>query len=274
MSRAIHFILRVAALTLIIPLLAGCADDPRTLRLATTTTTVDSGLLPSLVPAFEAAYDVNVDVIAVGTGEALALGRAGDVDVLLVHARQAEDAFVAEGYGINRRDVMFNDFVLLGPPADPAGVQGWFDPVAALIQIRATASTFISRGDQSGTHLREQNLWAEAGVQPQGEWYQEVGQGMGATLTLASEKGGYTLSDRATFIARRANGLELEIMVEGDSRLLNPYGIIAVNPKRHTGINAALATSFIEWITSPETQAAIETFRIDGQQLFFGNARP
>jgi tungstate transport system substrate-binding protein len=242
--------------------------------LATTTTTVDSGLLPSILPAFEHTYDARVDVIAVGTGEALALGRAGDVDVVLVHARPAEDEFVAAGYGINRRDVMFNDFILLGPPADPAGVRGWTDPVAALLQIRAARALFASRGDQSGTHARERTLWAAAGVQPQGDWYQEVGQGMGATLTIASEKRAYTLSDRGTFIARQTRGIDLEIMVEGDSRLLNPYGIIAINPELHDGINGEMAARFIEWITSAGTQAAINALRIDGQQLFFGNADP
>jgi len=272
--KRIYSLSSAIVVSLAIFLATGCANDPRTLRLATTTTTVDSGLLPAILPDFENAYDVNVDVIAVGTGEALALGRAGDVDVLLVHARQAEDAFVAEGYGINRHDVMFNDFVLLGPPADPAGIKGWFDPVAALLQIRASASPFISRGDHSGTHMREQMLWEESGVQAQGEWYQEVGQGMGATLTIASEKQGYTLSDRGTFIARRAEGLQLEIMVEGDTRLLNPYGIIAVNPELHEGIHAELASRFIDWITSAEAQASINAFRIDGEQLFFGSAAP
>ncbi len=252
-------------------LLSSCQPEKRRLRLATTTTTYDSGLMDTILPAFEEEQNVEVDVIVVGTGEALALGRAGDVDVVLVHARNLEDEFIAEGYGINRRDVMYNDFVLLGPDEDPAGVKGMADVVAALVQIEARQTTFISRGDNSGTHLRERLLWEIAGINPDGDWYQEIGQGMGSTLTIADEQKAYTLSDRGTFIVRQVEGIELTILVEGDDRLVNPYGVIAVNPELHEDIEVELARQFIDWITSAETQKAINGFKINGQQLFFGN---
>jgi tungstate transport system substrate-binding protein len=252
--------------------LSMCRQEVGTLRLATTTSTFDSGLLTALLPAFEDEEGVTVDVIAVGTGQALGLGRAGDVDVVLVHARSLEDQFVAEGYGINRQDVMYNDFVLLGPADDPAGISGTSDVTQAFTQIWEAKAPFVSRGDESGTHTRELMLWEAAGLAPEGDWYQEVGQGMGATLTIADELQGYTLSDRGTYIARRAEGLALEVLVEGDERLLNPYGVIAVNPELHKDIAAGLAQDFIDWITSEETQEAINAFRVNGQQLFFGNA--
>lgn len=256
------------------------------LVLATTTSTDDSGLLDAILPDFEARYEATVEVIAVGTGQAITLGENGDADVILVHARDREDAFVTEGYGLDRQDVMYNDFVIVGPAGDPAAIRGLTDVAAALTQIATTQSSFVSRGDDSGTHIKEQGLWAVTSVpltdaasvtsagqtyqRPAGEWYASIGQGMGATLTFANEQQAYTLSDRATFLARKLEGIELEILVEGDSRLFNPYGVIAVNPDRHPQINFAGATAFIEWLTSVETQTLISQFGVDqfGQPLF------
>ncbi len=256
------------------------------LALATTTSTDNSGLLDAILPDFESRYGADVEVIAVGTGQAIQLGENGDADVILVHARAREDAFVEEGFGVNRQDVMYNDFVIVGPAADPAGVQGMTDVAAALTQIAESQSPFISRGDDSGTHIKEQSLWeassaplAEAesiqsdeaaATQPEGAWYQAVGQGMGATLTVADEQQAYTLSDRATFLARTLEGIDLEILVEGDSRLFNPYGVIAVNPELHPSVNAEGAAAFIDWLTAVETQQMISQFGIDefGQPLF------
>jgi tungstate transport system substrate-binding protein len=256
------------------------------LVLATTTSTNDSGLLQAILPDFETRYGAAVEVIAVGTGQAIQLGENGDADVVLVHARSREDAFVAEGYGMNRQDVMYNDFVILGPAGDPAGISGMTDVAAAMTRIAETQSTFISRGDDSGTHTKEQDIWQTtslplieaSGVQgagaaakrPEGEWYQSIGQGMGATLTVANEQQAYTLSDRATYLARKLEGLDLEILVEGDSRLFNPYGVIAVNPAKHPGVNFEGATAFIDWLTSVETQNMIGQFGVDqfGQPLF------
>lgn len=256
------------------------------LVLATTTSTYDSGLLQAILPAFEAQYDATVEAVAVGTGQALELGRNGDADVVLVHARTLEDEFVAEGYGVNRQDVMYNDFVIVGPPNDPAGIRGMTDVAAALGQLAATESQFVSRGDNSGTHNREQALWEASGLdltetesgytQPIGEWYLSIGQGMGATLTLANEQLAYTLTDRGTFLSRQLEGIDLEIMVEGDSRLFNPYGVIAVNAELHPNVNAAGAAAFIDWLTSIETQAAISEYGTDtfGMPLFVPDSLP
>lgn len=255
-------------------LLAACGPQPQALRIASTTSTQDSGLLDAILPDFEAQTGIDAEVIAVGTGEALALGRSGDADVVLVHAREQEEAFVAEGYGVERFDVMVNDFVLLGPASDPAGIGGLTDAPVALGQIAETEAPFISRGDNSGTHTREKALWTAAGIEPAGDWYQSVGQGMGATLTIADEQQAYTLSDRGTFIRRAADGLGLIVLVEGDGLMMNQYGVTAVNPDLHDAINAAGAQRFIEWILSPETQAAIDAYRVNGQPLFFANAAP
>lgn len=256
------------------------------LVLATTTSTDNSGLLNTILPDFESRYGAEVEVIAVGTGQAIQLGENGDADVILVHARAREDAFVEAGFGVNRQDVMYNDFVIVGPAADSAGVRGMTDVAAALTQVAESQSPFISRGDDSGTHIKEQGLWqastaplmkAEsiqsdeaAATRPEGDWYQAVGQGMGATLTVANEQQAYTLSDRATFLARTLEGIDLEILVEGDSRLFNPYGVIAVNPELHPVVNAEGAAVFIDWLTSVETQQMISQFGIDefGQPLF------
>jgi tungstate transport system substrate-binding protein len=248
------------------------------LVLATTTSTENSGLLPVILPDFESRFGATVEVIAVGTGQALELGRNGDADVLLVHARELEDAFVAEGFGVNRQDVMYNDFVIVGPAADPAGIRGQTDVAAALTQIANSQSSFISRGDNSGTHVKEQSLWqatsiplvetasvdgASTYVRPEGDWYQSIGQGMGATLTVADEQQAYTLSDRATYLARTLEGTDLEILVEGDSRMFNPYGVIAVNPELHPSVNATGAEAFINWLTSVETQQLIGQFGVE-----------
>jgi tungstate transport system substrate-binding protein len=256
------------------------------LVLATTTSTDNSGLLNEILPDFETRYGADVEVIAVGTGQAIQLGENGDADVILVHARSREDAFVEAGYGVNRQDVMYNDFVVVGPAADPADIKGMTDVAAAMAKIGGTGSTFISRGDDSGTHIKEQGLWQASGVplveaasikragksfvKPEGEWYLSVGQGMGATLTVADEQQAYTLSDRATYLARTLEGIDLEILVEGDSRLFNPYGVIAVNPDLHPTVNAAGARAFSEWLTSLETQQLIGRFGVDqfGQPLF------
>jgi tungstate transport system substrate-binding protein len=256
------------------------------LVLATTTSTDNSGLLNEILPDFETRYGADVEVIAVGTGQAIQLGENGDADVILVHARSREDAFVKTGYGVNRQDVMYNDFVIVGPAADPAGIKGMTDVAAGMANIAGTGSTFISRGDDSGTHIKEQGLWQASGVplveaasiksagqtfvKPEGEWYLSVGQGMGATLTVADEQQAYTLSDRATYLARTLEGIDLEILVEGDSRLFNPYGVIAVNPDLHPTVNTVGVQAFIEWLTSIETQQLISQFGVDqfGQPLF------
>lgn len=236
--------------------------------MSTTTSTENSGLLAALLPPFERAAGCTVHVIAVGTGKALRLGEAGDVDVVFVHARELEDRFVAEGHGIDRKDVMYNDFVLLGPPSDPAGVAGATDPPDALRRIGASAALFISRGDRSGTHRKERELWRAAGIVPQGSWYREAGQGMGEVLEMAFQKRGYTLSDRATYIAFRSR-TDLAILFQGDARLRNPYGVIAVNPARHPHVRYELARKFIAFLTGPEGRRILEEFRVGGEPLFF-----
>lgn len=239
------------------------------IRLATTTSTDNSGLLRDLLPRFTKATGIEVDVIPVGTGKALALGMAGDADVVLVHARSREDAFVAEGHARERRDVMWNDFVLLGPKNDPAGVRGQKDVATALKAIHAADQGFISRGDDSGTHIRERSLWEDAGIEPRerAPRYFEAGAGMGACLTRADELGAYVLCDRGTWLAYKRK-LDLEILVEGDRRLMNPYGVMAVSAERHPGVSAPAAATFVTWLTGPEAQAAIGAFRVGGEPLF------
>lgn len=244
------------------------AAAPARLILATTTSTEDSGLLEYILPDFEAKYNAEVDVIAVGTGQALELGQKGDADVVLVHARAREDQFVADGYGTARYDVMYNDFIVVGPTADPAGIKGMTDAAAAFARIAETGSTFVSRGDDSGTHSKEKAIWTAAEITPEGEWYISAGQGMGEVLTMSDEMGAYTLSDRATYVARQATGLTLEILVEGDPILFNPYGVIPVNPEKHPNINAGLGQAFADWITSLETQELILSFKLNDQSLF------
>lgn len=244
-------------------------QEVQSLVLATTTSTYDSGLLDYILPDFEEQYNADVEVIAVGTGQALEMGEAGDADVLLVHARAREDAFVEAGHGPYREDVMYNDFVVLGPADDPAGIRGIESAAEAFMAIADQQVTFVSRGDDSGTHTKELSVWAEAGIEPSGDWYQSVGQGMGAVITLSEEQQAYTLSDRATYLARAAEGLELEVLVEGDPILFNPYGVIPVDPTKNEGINGELATQFVEWITSLETQELIASYESNGKQLFY-----
>jgi tungstate transport system substrate-binding protein len=242
------------------------------IRMSTTTSTENSGLLKYLIPAFEAKTGAKVNIIAVGTGKALELGKNGDVDVCLVHARKLEDQFVAEGWGVDRRDVMHNDFIVVGPAADPAHVKGMTDALAAFRKIAAANVRFISRGDNSGTDVMEKAYWKEVGSRPQGTNYVSAGLGMGEVLNMAAEMNAYTLTDRATYGAYKAK-TGLAILVQGDKRMFNPYGIIAVNPARHQGVNYKGATMLINWMTSPEGQARIASFKPDGQQLFFPDAR-
>jgi len=254
---------------LAIAFLCSCGERPR-IRLATTTSTDNSGLLDVLLPAFERKHNIKVAVIAVGTGKAIKLAENGDVDVILVHAREAEEKFVADGYGVNRRDVMHNDFVILGPRADPAKIAGSKDAVRAFQAISGARALFVSRGDESGTHKKEKAIWKAAGIAPSGRGYLEAGQGMGATLTMADEKRAYVLADRATYIAFRGK-IGLKLLCEGDPRLPNSYGIIAVNPERHKHVRYAEAMKLIEFITSPEGQRIIADFRVEGEQLFHPN---
>lgn len=245
--------------------------DPQRLILATTTSTQDSGLLDEILPVFEAAYGIEVDVIAVGTGQALALGRNGDADVLLVHARAQEDEFIEQGFGTARYDVMYNDFIIVGSESDPAGIGGTTDAAAAFAQIAASESLFVSRGDNSGTHTKELAIWKNADITPEDDWYISAGQGMGEVLTMANELQAYTLTDRATYVAMQ-EGLELAILVEGDELLFNPYGVIPVNPEIHPQVNAELAQVFADWLISVETQELIAAFEVNGQQLFVPNS--
>jgi len=256
----------------VVTLAAGCTRDgapDRGLRLATTTSTESSGLLAHMLPPFEREEGIEVQVVAVGTGQALELGRRGDADVVLVHARTLEDEFVAQEHGVDRRDVMWNDFVILGPPSDPAGLRGLRDAVEAFRRIRAGGHTFLSRGDDSGTHVRELEIWERAGGVPEGhDVYLEAGQGMGRCLVIADQRRAYVLADRGTFLAFRRT-LELEIFVEGDAaRLRNPYGMILVNPRAHPHVNADAARALLDYFTSPRGQRRIGAFRVDGRVLF------
>jgi tungstate transport system substrate-binding protein len=267
--------------------LAGCSlsgggetDRPgvagETLTLTTTTSTHDTGLLAELNAPFEDRYGVTVDAVAQGTGAALETARNGDSDVVMVHARSLEDEFIAEGYGVNRRDLMFNDFVVVGPDADPAGVEGVDSAVGAFAQIAESEAPFLSRGDNSGTHTKELVIWEEAGIEPSGEWYRETGQGMGQVLNIAHERGAYTLSDRGTYLSQRS-AVDLQVLLQGPieggpALLANPYGVIAVNPAVHEGVNYDLAMAYIGYLTSPEGQERIANFEANGEQLFFPRA--
>lgn len=243
------------------------SEQNKVLRLATTTSTENSGLLHAILPAFEKSTGYEVHVIAVGTGKALRMGRDGDVDLVLVHAPPAEEQFIKHGYGVNRRQVMYNDFVIVGPKHDPARINGMQDPARALAKIARHKSLFVSRGDDSGTNKKERHLWDAAGIKPQGMWYRQAGQGMGKVLQMSGELNGYTLTDRATWLAMR-DKLPLSILVEGDPRLYNPYGIIAVNPERYPDANYAGAMAMIHWITAKQGQQLIAQFRVQGEQLF------
>ena len=247
-----------------------------TLTLTTTTSTYDTGLLDAIHTDFEEMYGVTVDAVAQGTGAALETARNGDSDIVMVHARGLEDEFMRNGYGVNRRDLMFNDFVIVGPEDDPAGIQGTSSATDALTAIADAGEPFVSRGDNSGTHTKELNLWEAAGTDPGGDWYQETGSGMGEALNIANQQGAYTLSDRGTFISQRSE-IDLTILVQGPIEdgpeiLANPYGIMAVNPGVHDNANYDLAMAYIGWITSPAVQEAISEYTANGEQLFFPEA--
>ena len=246
------------------------------LVLATSTSTYDSGLLDALHPTFEARYGLRVKTLSKGTGAALRTAADGDADVVLAHAREAEDAFLRAGHGVNRRDVMYNDFVVLGPAADPAGVARVETPTAAFRAIAAAEATFLSRGDESGTHQRERALWEAAGVEPGGRWYRAIGQGQGDMLVQASETGAYVLADRGTFRSMR-DRLDLVVLLEGPleggpASLRNAYGVISTNPGRHGGVNYEAAMAYVGYLTGPDAQARVGAFAVDGEPLFVPSA--
>jgi len=247
------------------------SDDKLLLRLATTTSTENSGLLEYLLPEFERYTGIRVHTIAVGTGKALRMGRDGDVDVVLVHAPEAEQSFVDAGYGLERHDLMYNDFILVGPQDDPAAVKQSKSVSDALARIANNKSIFISRGDDSGTNKKELKLWKNTGIKPKGNWYREAGQGMGKVLQMAGELSSYTLTDRSTWLAYRSKST-LQLVYQGDPALFNPYGIIAVNPVRFPDINYAGAQALINWVTSPTGQRLIGNYTISGTQSFTPSA--
>ena len=250
------------------------------LTLATTTSTQDTGLLGEVNARFQRRFGIRVATVAKGTGAALRTARDGDADVVMVHARSLEDDFMRDGHGVNRRDLMFNDFVVVGPAADPAGIRGSGDAAAAFTAVAGAGAdgdaTFVSRGDDSGTHTREKAIWEAADADPGGEWYVETGQGMGNTLTVADQQGGYTLSDRGTHLSMRSN-LDLEILLQGpvrggDETLINPYGVVAVNPAVHPDVAYDAAMAYVGYVTSPAAQEIISNYTVDGEQLFYPEA--
>jgi tungstate transport system substrate-binding protein len=246
----------------------------KSIVVASTTSTQDSGLFGHILPIFTKKTGIAVKVVAQGTGQALDTGRRGDADVVFVHAKAQEEKFLAEGHGVKRFPVMYNDFVIIGPKADPAKIKGGKDVGAALKKIKDAKATFISRGDRSGTHSAELKLWKAAGIdieKDKGDWYKSIGQGMGAALNTAQGSNGYVMSDRATWINFKNKG-DLEIVVEGDSRLFNQYGVMLVNPQKHPNVKKAEGQAFIDWLVSAEGQKAIADYKINGQQLFFPNA--
>jgi len=269
-----HLLAAAAAAALVLGAAVAPAQD-KSIIVASTTSTEDSGLFGHILPLFKAKTGIDVKVIAQGTGQALDTGRRGDADVVFVHAKPQEEKFLADGFGVKRYPVMYNDFILVGPASDPASINGAKDIVAALKAIHAKAAPFISRGDRSGTHAAELALWKAAGIDvagaDRGPWYKEIGQGMGAALNTASAANAYTLSDRGTWIAFKNRG-PLVISVEGDRRLFNQYGVMLVNPAKHPHVKTDLGQAFIDWLVSPEGQNAIAAYKIDGQQLFFPNA--
>ncbi|MGD9845534.1 MAG: extracellular solute-binding protein [Variibacter sp.] len=246
----------------------------KSIVLASTTSTQDSGLFGYILPLFKAKTGIDVKVVAQGTGQALDTARRGDADVVFVHAKAQEEKFLAEGFGVKRYPVMYNDFVLIGPKSDPAGVKGTKDIVAALKTIKAKAAPFVSRGDRSGTHSAELRLWKVAAIdiaKDKGPWYREIGQGMGAALNTAASMNGYVISDRGTWISFKNKG-DLTIAVEGDKRLFNQYGVMLVNPAKHPAVKKELGQAFIDWLVSPEGQKTIADYKINGQELFYPNA--
>jgi tungstate transport system substrate-binding protein len=266
--------MRRALLALLLGFSVSAGAQQRYITVASTTSTEQSGLFRRLLPIFEKKTGIQVRVVALGTGQALDMGRRGDADVVLVHARPLEERFIAEGYGVQRQEVMYNDLVLVGPKSDPARIAGGKDVVGAFQGIERTRSAFVSRGDRSGTHFAELELWKRAGIdiaRQKGAWYRETGSGMGPALNTASGMNAYILTDRGTWLSFRNRG-ELAIAVQGDKRLFNPYGIILVNPARHPAVKREMGQAFIDWIVSGEGQAAIAAYKIGGEQLFFPNA--
>ncbi len=253
----------------------GCAEaTERSITVASTTSTENSGLFKYLLPLFQKKTGINVRVVAVGTGQAIKLAENGDADVLFVHHRASEEKFVTQGYGVKRFDVMYNDFVIVGPKQDPAKIKGKKDAATVLNKIAKSKTQFVSRGDNSGTHKKELELWRASKTDPKsgsGQWYLEAGAGMGAVLNMAAARNAYTLTDRGTWLSFN-NKRDLKILIEGDKRLFNPYGIILVNPKRFKHIKANHGQAFIDWLISPEGQAAIAAYQVDGEQLFYANA--
>ncbi|GEP05770.1 substrate-binding domain-containing protein [Methylobacterium oxalidis] len=251
------------------------AEPQSTITVASTTSTEQSGLFKHLLPTFTEKTGIGVKVVALGTGQALDVGRRGDADVVFVHDKAAEEKFVAEGFGTKRHAVMYNDFVVIGPKADPAGAKG-SDVTAAFARIAAAKAPFVSRGDRSGTHAAELRYWKDAGIDPvaaKGGWYKDVGQGMGPALNTASAANAYILADRGTWLSFKNRG-DLAILVQGDKRLFNQYGVMLVNPEKHPQVKAKEGQAFIDWLVSPEGQRTIADYKIEGEQLFFPNAEP
>jgi tungstate transport system substrate-binding protein len=267
-----------AALAMLAGIPAASAQD-KSIIVSSTTSTQDSGLFGHILPLFKAKTGITVKVLAQGTGQALDTGRRGDADVVFVHAKSAEEKFLSEGQGVKRYPVMYNDFVLVGPKSDPADIKGGKDIVAALKQIKDKSAPFISRGDRSGTHIAELNLWKATGIDIEkglsakdlGPWYKAIGQGMGAALNTASASNSYVLTDRATWLSFKNRG-DLAIAVEGDKKLFNQYGVMLVNPDKHPNVKKELGQAFIDWLISPEGQKAIADYKINGEQLFYPNA--
>ncbi len=267
----------IRRLLLLVPLLAAppAGAQERFIVVASTTSTEQSGLFGHVLPAFQKKTGIQVRVVALGTGQALDLARRGDADVVFVHARSAEEKFLAEGHGVQRFDVMYNDFVLIGPKSDPAKISGGRDILEGLRKIKAANAPFVSRGDRSGTHIAELDLWKLAGIDivvDRGSWYRDTGQGMGPALNTAAAMNAYVLSDRGTWLSFKNRG-ELRIVVEGDQRLFNQYGIMLVNPLKHPDVKKDLGQAFVDWVISPEGQKAIADYKIGGEQLFFPNAK-
>ena len=265
-----------AFLTLFSSTATTTASAAEFITVASTTSTQNSGLFDAILPLFTAKTGIDVHVVAVGTGQAIKNARNGDADVLFVHHRPSEDTFVADGFGVQRLDVMMNDFIVVGPASDPANVKGISSGPDAFAAVATAGAPFVSRGDDSGTHKRELSVWKASGVDPQsssGTWYREAGAGMGATLNIAQSMGAYALTDRGTWISFK-NKADLGIVYEGGDNLANPYGIILVNPKRFPHVKAAQGQAFIDWIVSPQGQKAIARYAIKGQQLFFPTAKP
>jgi tungstate transport system substrate-binding protein len=269
-----RFVLALTVFLIGAPAIAQDKSQEKTVVVASTTSTQDSGIFGHILPLFEAKTGIQVKVIAQGTGQALDTGRRGDADVVFVHARAAEEKFLSEGFGVKRFPVMYNDFIMVGPKSDPAGIAGTSDIVAALKALEARQIPFVSRGDRSGTHQAELALWKTAGIDianEKGPWYREIGQGMGATLNTAGAMEAYTISDRGTWISFKNKG-DFIVAVEGDKRLFNQYGVMLVNPQKHPNVKQEFGQQFIDWLISTEGQSAIADYKISGQQLFYPNA--